>query len=755
MPDFDTQSSNGDPGEVQLSPAAGSLIRDYLSRVRALVESGEEYQKLYNVIAEMIASLPGVDTAAVYLPADVKDGPYRSMLVAKCGTAEIPEPGASTTEKAARRVIHGDARAYQSDLDSAVQYTDITCLGAPVGSIGVHAPDGLEYDAEECLSYLGYFIGVLFERQRLSARLRHYMDRLEVFNELNQLIASSVGLQRICRALARESAFRFAADCSLTMLLSDDGTSLELKGSYGAAPDIIPSSLSLQNSLLGQALRLGGIVFVPNLSAHTDHGLGFLEELGISCIHCVSVEVRGETLGVLVICFRNHTPLGEHDNSMLEEFAQGAAVAIANARSQQKLTSYAEELEKLVERRTADLAIQTARAEEANRAKSRFVANMSHELRTPLTAIIGYSSVLAQGVFGGVNDKQRDALNAITRSCEHLKELIDDVLNISRIEAGKENPEPKRLELLPLLEQLFKLMLQTAIGKGVKLIPITANDDVRKAHLWADPRHVRQILINLMSNAVKYTPSGGTVSLGVELVGDKAKISVHDTGVGISPAQLAKIFERFERADDSYSRKQVGTGIGLSLTKHLIELNGGKIGVESVVGKGSSFWILVPLEDANTLTKESEDASRQPNNTTVEWRLDGLNILVVDDSKTTCEVLETILSGAGAIVHVAYSVSEAKKMAHRASLDAALIDLAIPGESGLDLIEYFRKHCEEPLSTMPLIVVSACAFDTDQQQALSYGASFFISKPFRPNEILQTVRHLTAASALNAQASFR
>ncbi len=727
-----------------------TLVHDSLNKLRALVESGEEYSKLYLALSDFAASLPGVLASAIYLPADVKEGPYQSSLAAKSGDVDIPEPSASSTEKAARRIVHGSSRSYQETLESSLQYNDIICLGAPVGSLGIAASTPLGVHVQECLSQIAYFIGVVFERHKLSSRLRHYMDRLEVLNELNQLTASNVGLQRICRALAREAAFRFAADCSLTLLLTEAGDTLHLHGSYGIAPDAVPASIGLRSSLLGQAMRLGGIVSIPDIAQHADHGLQFFVDLGVTCIHCSSIEVRGETLGALVIGFRKQITLTEHDSSMIEEFAQGAAVAIATARSQEKLTTYNEELEKLVERRTADLAIQSAAAEEANRAKSRFVANMSHELRTPLTAIIGYSSVLADGVFGDVNDKQKDALTAITRSCEHLKELIDDVLNISRIESGKEDPEPKKVELLPLLEQVFKLMLQTAVGKNVKLIPVTSQDNLKLVHLWVDPRHIRQTLINLMSNAVKYTQPGGSVSLAAEIVGDKAKISVRDTGVGISQTQISKIFERFERGDDSYSRKQVGTGIGLSLTKRLTELNGGKIGLESEVGKGSTFWVLVPLAEGSAISEDQDTSGEERELTYSKWRLDGLNILVVDDSRPTCEVLETIITKAGGNVYLAYNVTEAKKIANKTSLDAALIDLAMPGESGLDLLEYFRKHCDEPLCTMPLIVVSACAFHTDHEQAMSHGASFFVTKPFRPNEILQTIRHLTTASAINA-----
>jgi signal transduction histidine kinase/CheY-like chemotaxis protein len=721
-------------------------LNELRRRLRQIVEAGDEPGRVFSLITEMATQLPGIDSAVIYLPEDVKDGPFQSAAVARFGPVDIPEPGQSTTEKELRYAVHGDKRAYQQDRQSSFQYTDVICLGAPIGCLGVSAPNGISPGALDLFSDFATSIGIVFERQRLTKRLRHYVDRLEVLNELNQLIASGVNLKRISKSLARELAFRFGAECSFALVLNETGEELEVKGSYGCAPDVYPSKLSLQDTMVGRVLRLGGIMSVPDLTTQHNHGLEFLSDLWINCIHCCSLEIKGETLGALILGFRQPMYFSERENAMFEEFSQGAAVAIANACSQERLTAYAEQLEELVQQRTADLAIQNNRAEEANKAKSRFVANMSHEFRTPLTAIIGYASVLADGIFGEVNDKQQEALRSITRSSEHLKELIDDILNISRIESGKEDPEPSKLDLVPLLKQIHKLMLQTAIGKNITLNTLNFPEEVENAKLWMDPRHIRQVLINLMSNAIKYTENGGTVALEAELIGDKAKISVIDSGIGITPPDQKKLFDRYERADNSYAREQVGTGIGLSLTKHLVDINGGKIGLDSVVGEGSTFWVLAPLADTSAIAEDAE-ASEEEN--PAEIRLNGLNILIVDDNAMTCEMLGTIISRSGGNSHLAESVAEAKKLSKEIDFDAALVDLAMPGESGLVLIDHFRNDCGEPYCSMPLIVVSACVYQSDRDQALNHGASFFIAKPFRPNEVLRTVRHLTTSSAIN------
>ncbi len=431
----------------------------------------------------------------------------------------------------------------------------------------------------------------------------------------------------------------------------------------------------------------------------------------------------------------------QNDLTRFEEFAQGAAVAIQNARIQERIQSYTERLEELVESRTAELAIQSSRAEEANRAKSQFLANMSHELRTPLTAIVGYSSVLADGVFGPLQPKQSDALNAIVRSSEHLKNLIDDVLNLARIESGKEEAKPTKVVLKDLLNQTHRLMMQTAIGKGVEISSFTLDPALQETVLFVDAKHIHQILINLMSNAVKYTPRGGKVWLSVESMGDKMKICVHDTGVGIPPHKLEKLFERFERGEDAYSRSQEGTGIGLNLTKNLVELNGGRIGVESKEGKGSVFWVMMPCasKDQALLTQTDKQDTKVI--------LDGLSTVVVDDNQDTREVIKHILTAAGASVRTAASVREGLALIADSQPDIVLTDLAIPGESGLVLIEHIRSM-NGPASNLPIIVLSACAFQGDKEAAMSAGASLFIPKPFRPAEITTQVRQLTLKNAM-------
>jgi signal transduction histidine kinase/ActR/RegA family two-component response regulator len=711
---------------------------DSIFHITRMIDNGDEARRILHAICESAANTRGVDSSAIFLPSE--KNPQQLEIICEQGEFSFFDHYESDTKHSGQAAIQAIANTPKITQEDR-HYFPVVCVGASVGTLCIRAPLGLNNEALSKITILAHHVSVVFERQRLTLTLQHYLDRLQVLNELNQLIASSVDTSRVVKSIARESAFRFGADLALTFLLNDQQHTLDIKGGYGCSPSMVPKSIELSDGFLGQVMRLGGHLSTSNIAQHDSHSLGFLHDLGIQSIDACCLEVKGESLGAILMGYRRETVMPQNDMIRFEEFCQGAAVAVANARSQERITSYTERLEELVEQRTSDLAVQTARAEEANHAKSQFLANMSHELRTPLTAIVGYGSVLADGIFGPLNDKQVDALNAITRSGDHLKNLIDDVLNLARIESGKETPEPTRVPVKELLHQANKLMMQTAMNKGLTLEPFNGSEEILSLGLHCDQKHIHQIIINLMSNAVKYTPKGGRVWVTAEILADKLKISVHDSGVGISAEKMKKLFERFERGEDTYSKSQEGTGIGLNLTRRLVELNGGRIGVESKIGEGSTFWIAMPL------SADSSHAVTVHENAAIVQRLDGLTTLVVDDNMDTCEVLMQILTHAGAKVTTAQTVRDGIAILENETPDIVLTDLAIPGESGVVLIEYLQNP-EGSKNHIPIIVLSACAFEADRNAAMDAGASIFMAKPFRPTEIVRSVRQLTLNSAL-------
>jgi signal transduction histidine kinase len=245
-----------------------------------------------------------------------------------------------------------------------------------------------------------------------------------------------------------------------------------------------------------------------------------------------------------------------------------------------------------IREKTVQLQAVNGQLELANKHKSEFLANMSHELRTPLNAIIGFSEVMIDQLFGELNEKQLEYQKDIHESGQHLLSLINDILDLSKIEAGKMELELATFHLPTAVSNAVTLVRERAQRHGITL---GVEIDPRLGAFQADERKLKQVLLNLLSNAVKFTPDGGRVQVSAELDTDKVEIKVKDTGVGISPEDQASLFEEFKQLGKDSSRKAEGTGLGLALTKRLVELHGGQIVVQSVVGHGSTFRVTLPV----------------------------------------------------------------------------------------------------------------------------------------------------------------
>ena len=284
---------------------------------------------------------------------------------------------------------------------------------------------------------------------------------------------------------------------------------------------------------------------------------------------------RGRTVGVLSADNRvSRAPIPADTGDLLHTFAAQAAVAVENARLFQEIQEKSRQLEA------------------ASHHKSEFLANMSHELRTPLNAVIGFSEVLLQRMFGELNEKQDEYLKDIYASGQHLLSLINDILDLSKIEAGRMELAPARFHLLTTLENAVTLVRERASRHGITL---QLDIDPRLGEQVGDERKVKQVLLNLLSNAVKFTPEGGRISLKASRIDDAVEIAVTDTGIGIAPGDQAAIFEEFRQVGSDETRKQEGTGLGLTLAKKFVELHGGKIWVESELGRGSTFTFTLPI----------------------------------------------------------------------------------------------------------------------------------------------------------------
>jgi signal transduction histidine kinase len=284
---------------------------------------------------------------------------------------------------------------------------------------------------------------------------------------------------------------------------------------------------------------------------------------------------EGRGLGALVLTHpRPGFRLKPAQRALLETFAAQALIAIENARLLHEIRE------------------KTRQLEVASRHKSEFLANMSHELRTPLNAVIGFAEALRGRMVGEVNDKQAEYLDSIRQAGEHLLALINDVLDLSKVEAGRMELALARVDLPQAIHQAMTQVRPRALREGIAL----AKDiDPHLREVEADERKLRQILLNLLSNAVKYTPGGGRVEVCALPKGEFVEISVKDTGAGITPEDQSRLFEMFGQVGGDGERKAEGTGLGLALTKRLVELHGGKIAVDSAPGKGSTFRVTLPV----------------------------------------------------------------------------------------------------------------------------------------------------------------
>jgi signal transduction histidine kinase len=319
---------------------------------------------------------------------------------------------------------------------------------------------------------------------------------------------------------------------------------------------------------------------------HALMGAGHRALLGVPLVS------EDEVIGVLAVTSKTPGEFAPEVVQLLSTFATQSALAIQNAR----LFHEVEDKSRLLEA--------------ASRHKSEFLANMSHELRTPLNAILGFSEVLAERMFGEVNEKQAEYLQDILSSGRHLLSLINDILDLSKVEAGRLELELGRFHLPTALDNALTLVRERATRHGIRL---TQTVDEQVGDIVADERKVKQILLNLLSNAVKFTPEGGRVGVTATTAEEGITIAVSDTGIGIAPEDQAAIFEEFRQVGRDDARKQEGTGLGLTLAKKFVELHGGRIWVQSQVGQGSTFTFTLPVRlDGENLGEQNGSTRPRP-----------------------------------------------------------------------------------------------------------------------------------------------
>jgi PAS domain S-box-containing protein len=383
-----------------------------------------------------------------------------------------------------------------------------------------------------------------------------------------------------------------------------------------------------------------------------------------------------------------------------------------------------------------------AQLEEANRLKDEFLATLSHELRTPLHSILGYTQMLRHG--GLDRERQEGALQIIERNAKVLAQLVSDVLDISRIISGKIRLELQRCDLGPIVTAALDSVQPTFAAKGVRLERLI---EPRPIVVLGDPARLQQIIWNLLTNAVKFTPTGGRVQLVLSHSRREAEIVVTDSGIGIAPEFLPHLFERFRQADSRPTRQFGGLGLGLALVRHFTELHGGAVQASSEgPAHGSTFRVQLPMVDLDE--KESDPGYLDGARThALGSRLRGVTVLAVDDDQDSLQLLEEILSAAGATVLCASSANGALRILDIHKPDVIVSDLGMPGRDGFEFIAAVRQRGVDRGGLVPAAALTAYARAEDRRRALAAGFQMHLSKPIDPNELIESVAGLASAQA--------
>jgi signal transduction histidine kinase/ActR/RegA family two-component response regulator len=497
--------------------------------------------------------------------------------------------------------------------------------------------------------------------------------------------------------------------------------------------------------LFGPTFRGGDTILITDVKKDPRYGknspyYGMPEgHLPVTSYLAVPVISRsGEVYGGLFFGHPEEGVFTKRAARIVEGLAAQAAVAMDNAR----LFDAVKRARAEAEMAATEKERLYRQAQESSRLKDEFLATVSHELRTPLTAILGWAHMLRSEQIN--KDSVTKALETIERSARAQGQLIDDLLDVSRIITGKLRIDVRPVDPNSFMEGAIEAVRPAAEAKGVRVQKIM---DTGAVSVAGDPVRLQQVIWNLLSNAIKFTPRGGRVQVRLERVNSHVEISVSDTGAGISPEFLPHVFDRFRQADQRTTRQHGGMGLGLSIVRHLVELHGGTVRAESAgLGEGSTFTVLLPVAPVYQAEAAGERVHPAARDTLPSYecaeRLDGLRVLVVDDEPDTRELLMAGLGQCGAEVTVTASASEALAAIELAAPALIISDIGMPDVDGYELMRQIRRLPADKGGKIPAIALTAYARTEDRLQALRAGYQMHVTKPVELAELVAVVSSL-------------
>ena len=559
--------------------------------------------------------------------------------------------------------------------------------------------------------------------------------RLAFLAEASAVLASSLEWQATLEQVARLAVPVLADYCVINVV--EDGTRMRRVATAHADPskqplverlrEFPPDPASMKR--VAQVMRSGVSAMEASLDVaraaaafpNREHREIVLA-LAPRSYMVVALRARDRTLGTMTfVATESGRRYGPLDLALAEELARRAAMAIDNARLYE------------AERRAR------TEAEAATRARDAFLATVSHELRTPLSPILSWARMLQKGTLDA--DKARHALETIERSARSEAQLIEDLLDVSRIIAGKLRLDVRPVDLVSVIRAGIAVVQPAADAKNIRVQAVL---DPEAGTVAGDPERLQQVAWNLLSNAVKFTPQGGRVQVVLKRLHAHVEVAVSDTGQGIRPQFLPRIFQRFAQADSSTTRAHGGLGLGLAIVRHLVELHGGSVHAESAgAGKGAVFTVKLPLLMPRTAgeVEGRHPKGGAPANGHDTPALDGLRVLVVDDEPDSNDVVSTLLSSCGAEVRIAGSVAQALEVLAQWRTDVLVTDIGMPGEDGYGLLMKVRGQQGES-ARLPAVALTAYASRDDRIRLLSAGFQAHVPKPVDPEELVTVVANL-------------
>ena len=619
--------------------------------------------------------------------------------------------------------VLNDAEYGRTDLQQLAGFR--TMLATPmilqdelVGVLSMWRTDVKRFDARERELLEEFAVqGAIALRQRdlmlaLDSRgkeLASKVAQLEALREVGEAVGSSLDLDEVLDRIVSNAVRLTKTDGGSIMEYDESGDSFHVRAAFGSSSDLLEQlraiTIDRESTLVGRAALARRPLEVPDLAQEDlDPHLGILFRDGWRSVLAVPLLRGDKMVGVLVIRRRTVGTFPPEVSELLQGFATQSALAIVNARLFRELQTKTMELEV------------------ASRHKSEFLASMSHELRTPLNAVIGFSEVLLDRMFGEINERQDEYLRDIRNSGKHLLELLNEILDLSKVEAGQMVLEPSTFGVSSVVESTLAMVRERATQHAIT-VTVEVADDI--GTIEADELRFKQVVLNLMSNAVKFTPDGGSVSVRAYREAADLMVTVTDTGIGVPPEDQERIFESFQQGRRG-APKEEGTGLGLTLSRRFVGLWGGRMWLESTPGVGSTFGFSVP-----GLPEHDEVASPERDELPV--------VVLVDDDRASLDLLSAYLDGSGTRALRARDGVEALELVRRVPPVAVVLEIKLPRRDGWQVLAELKA--DPATAAIPVVIASVV---DDRSRGLALGADEYLLKPIRRDELVDALRRVGA-----------